>query len=198
MTKSILTRPFLFTLLLVCTIYNLCLEVFNLMSNLGGKSSSCPLSGKYSVSMKQSDFSLAVKPDILSTGETSSSSCLVPYSLDMGCTSPNKKDMVFTACQGGMRESSSHMCITQWKEMGKQFFISRTANRGRYVCYSYREVDNMLIVDMMGQQCIAGEVGSFPFNITKISDCSDVNRCGGISPGVVPILFIIFLYVFDR
>ena len=164
----------------------------------GGKTSSCPLSGQFSVSMKQSDFSLAVKPDILSTSESSSSSCLVPYSLYMGCTNPARRDMVFTACQEGMRESSTHMCITQWKEGEKHFFISRTESRARYVCYSYREVGDMLMVDMMGQQCSVGELGSFTFNITKISDCSNINRSDVISPGMSIMLLNVFWYVFGR
>eukprot|EP00090_Calanus_glacialis_P012271 TRINITY_DN20758_c0_g1_i5.p1 TRINITY_DN20758_c0_g1~~TRINITY_DN20758_c0_g1_i5.p1 ORF type:complete len:549 (-),score=86.66 TRINITY_DN20758_c0_g1_i5:291-1937(-) len=165
---------------------------------VGGESSRCPLSGRFSVSMKQSDFSLAVKPDILSTSGSATSACLVPYSLYMGCNNPSRRDMVFTACQGGMQESSTHTCITQWKEGEKQFFISRTASRARYACYSYREVGNMMVVDMMGQQCIAGEVGSFPFNITKISDCSDINKSDIICPGSAAVLFMVFLYVFDR
>ena len=106
--------------------------------------------------------------------------------------------MVFTACQEGMRESSTHMCITQWKEGEKHFFISRTDSRARYVCYSYREVGDMLMVDMMGQQCSVGELGSFTFNITKISDCSNINRSDVISPGMSIMLIIVFWYVFGR
>ena len=82
-------------------------------SILGGESSHCPLSGRFSVSMKQSDFSLAVKPDILSTSGSATSACLVPYSLYMGCNNPSRRDMVFTACQGGMQESSTHTCTVK-------------------------------------------------------------------------------------
>jgi len=165
---------------------------------VGGISSSCPLSGRFSVSMKQSDFSLAVKPDIMTSSGSSTSSCSLNYSLDMGCKEPSRREMVFTACQGGMQESSTHTCITKWREGEKQFFISRTASRARYVCYSFREVGDMMIVNMMGQQCRVGEVGSFPFNITKISDCSDINSSYLICPGFGSVLFIVFLSVFDR
>ena len=144
--------------------------------------------------MKQSDFSLAVKPDILSPGGSTSSSCQVPYSLDMGCSN---QEMVFTACQGGVQESSIHTCITNWQEGEEKFFITRTASRARYVCYSYKRVRDMLMVVMMGQQCRMGEVGSFSFNITQISDCSDINCSTSIYLSYVILMFCLY-QVSDR
>ena len=158
----------------------------------GGPSSSCPLSGSFSVNIKESDFSLAVKPDILSPTGSTSSSCLVPYTLDMGCTN---QGMVFRACQGHMQETSNHTCITKWKEGEEQFFITRTANKAHFVCYSYREVGDMLVVVMMGQQCRVGEVGSFSFNLTKISDCSDINSSDSIYLSPITVILMMFLIV---
>jgi hypothetical protein len=173
--------------------------VGNIMARLSGaRGHSCPFHGSFSVSIRHSDFSLAVKPDTLSSSGSSTSSCLVPYSLHMGCTHPSKQEMVFTACQGSLQESSVHSCITQWQQGEEQFFISRTASRTRFVCYSFKKVGDMIMVVMMGQQCTAGEVGSFPFNISRVSDCSDINTSDRTCLGYGSVLVLLCLYLCDR
>ena len=59
----------------------------------GGPSSKCPLHGVFSVDIKHSDFSLAVKPDTERVGggvrmshQTAHVSCTLPYSIQLGCS----------------------------------------------------------------------------------------------------------------
>lgn len=120
---------------------------------VGVQTSACPLQGRYDVSMKHSDFSMAVKPDILSTGGGGRGSrCSSPYLLVLGCSD---RDMVFTACHGGLRETSGHQCHTHWREGETHFLITKTTNREQqYSCYSYREgQEGGLEVEMRGQHC---------------------------------------------
>ena len=92
-----------------------------------------------------------------------------------------------------MQETSSHTCITRWREGEEQFFITRTASQARFVCYSFKEVGDMLVVVMMGQQCRVGEVGSFPFNLTKISECSDINSSDSVYLSFITVIIMMFV-----
>lgn len=149
---------------------------------VGGHSSSCPLSGVFSVDIKQSHFSLAVKPDTEGGGvrmshQTARHSCTLPYSMQLGCSQHDRRDMVWSACHSGMAEISSHQCVTAWKDSktGVNYFITKIVSRNTYACYSYTLIGDLRVVKMLGSQCKTGDINSFPFNITKIGECDTLN-----------------------
>jgi len=96
---------------------------------VGGPSSPCPLSGIYNVNIRQSDFSLAVKPDEdrMSAYKSSHQCTLQPYTLHLGCSQHDKQDMVWSSCVNGVMETSSHQCVTHWENSqdGKHYFITQ-------------------------------------------------------------------------
>jgi len=159
-------------------------------------SSSCPLVGTYTVSMKHSDFSLAVKPDILPEGETSKGPrCAAAYLLEMGCQG---RKMLFTACHGGLRETSQHECHTEWKEGAEQYFVTRNTNREEeFSCYSYHQRGlDLLEVEMRGQQCDPTTPSpgrhTFSFNMTEREDCP-VARGHHLTSRFLLLLLMLFL-----
>jgi len=144
----------------------------------------CPLNGVFNVDIKQSDFSLAVKPDTDRVGggirmshQTARHSCTLPYSLQLGCSQHDRRDMVWAACHSGMAEISSHQCVTAWTDSrtGVNYFVTKVISRNTFACYSYTLVGNLRVVKMLGTQCKTGDINSFPFNITKIGECESLN-----------------------
>lgn len=161
-------------------------------------SSPCPLSGTYTVSMKHSDFSLAVKPDILPGGEsTNGARCEAPYLLEMGC---RHRQMLFTACHGGLRETSQHECHIDWTEGDQKYLVTRNTNREEeFSCYSYRQSsqEGPLEMEMRGQQCdpTIPKPGRhiFAFNMTEREDCPLSRTCNQL--GSRFLLVAVFLFV---
>ena len=166
-------------------------ETFTLV---GGPHSACPLSGVYGVSIRHSDFSLAVRPD-RETGERSqahlsSQACSLPYTIQVGCRQHDRRDLTWAACHDGMRELISHQCVTHWEREGRNYFITVTGAPSHYSCYSYTVHNQITIVKMLGTQCRDGHVNSFPFNITREGDCDLVNLA---VPRPVPFLLPLLL-----
>ena len=140
----------------------------------GGPHSACPLSGMFEVNIKQSDFSLAVKPGSEAgwvTAQQSSGQCGLPYSIEAGCGQHDRRDLTWSACHSGLREESRHQCVTHWDSHNTTYFITLLAARAQYSCYSYTQHRHTKVVMMLGTQCRRGHVTSFPFNITRRGDC---------------------------
>lgn len=162
---------------------------------VGGPSSPCPLSGVFNVNIKHSDFSLAVKPDPENRhgGRMSfhtSHMCTLPYSLQLGC-SHDRQSMLWSSCQNGIQETSSHQCITMWEDKdGLDYFITKVSKQNQYSCYSYHTDNDMKVVQMLGTQCKVGDINSFPFNISKFSECEEINTSEIVKSKLLITFFI--------
>ena len=144
----------------------------------GGPQSACPLTGLFSVSIAQSHFSLAVRPDSREpqVAGQSSGECGLAYTIQLGCGQHDRRDMTWAACHAGLRESSSHQCVTQWTNNNTTYFITHMAARSQYSCYSYTtHPDQVTVVRMLGTQCRDGHINSFPFNISRQADCAQLS-----------------------
>ena len=103
----------------------------------------------------------------------SSGECGLAYSIQLGCGQHDRRDMTWAACHAGLRETSSHQCVTQWTNYNTTYFITHMAARSQYSCYSYTtHPDQVTVVRMLGTQCRDGHINSFPFNISRQSDCA--------------------------
>ena len=160
----------------------------------GGPQSPCPLSGLFSVSIAQSHFSLAVRPDareprLASPGR---GSCSLAYTIQLGCQH-DRRDMTWAACHAGLRESSSHQCVTRWSRNNTEYFITHLAARAQYSCYSYTAHQELTVVRMLGTQCRDGHVNSFPFNISREGDCALLSGAPSPPSSLLPLLLLPWL-----
>ena len=106
--------------------------------------------------------------------QSQSEECGRPYSLLVGCGQHDRRDMTWAACHAGLRETSSHQCVTQWTDKNNtNYFITHMAARSQYSCYSYttQSPPQVTVVRMLGTQCRDGHINSFPFNISREGDC---------------------------
>ena len=169
----------------------------------GGPHSPCPLTGLFSVSIAQSHFSLAVRPDDTEPRVSSPSSgecgppslASLPYTIQLGCGQHDRRDMTWAACHAGLRESSSHQCVTRWSNTttNTSYFITIMAARAQYSCYSYTAHQELTVVRMLGTQCRDGHVNSFPFNISREGDCALLSGAPSPPSSLLPLLLLPWL-----
>ena len=135
-----------------------------------------------------------------------SAHCEEAHSLSLGCEKGVKGSMRFTSCHRGQKEISEHMCLRNWTETkilpnlskGSQrhFFVSARENREQLVCYSYVRIPQggkeSYWVSQLGQECGSEERAVFHFNISKVSECSEINA----STLFLVERFLLFYFVF--